>query len=65
MVDVFEFDADISLTPEQIQELEDRVDREVAERYGESYLATDYQFLTVVKVFVKRGVRRLPRKGGK
>jgi len=61
-VEVFEFDVDIPLTPEQVRQLEDQIDKEVAERYGESYMVTDYQFRVVV--LVKRGVTRLPRKGG-
>jgi len=61
-VEVFEFDVDMPLTPKQVNELEDQIDRAVAEKYGDGYMVADYQLR--IAVLAKRGVRRLPRKGG-
>jgi len=50
----FEFDAELTLTPEQLDDLEEQIFEEMRTRFGRSYFPMHYTFRIPVKVFVQQ-----------
>jgi len=49
----FEFDAELTLTPEQLDDLEEQIFEEMRMRFGRSYFPMHYTFRIPVKVFIQ------------
>jgi len=48
----FEFDAELTLTPEQLDDLEEQIFEEMKARFGRCYFPMHYTFRIPVKVFM-------------